>query len=71
MIVAGFLTWKMHPIPGEVIAYGRRVSTWMGQSRILYTAEGRNSSVAISLGTDGATEVDVNGHVEATTDPTT
>src|SRR5437868_14773232 len=29
----------------------------------------RNSSVAISKWPDGATEVDVNGHVEATTEP--
>src|SRR5260370_29969599 len=37
-------------------------------SGILYTAEGRNSWVAISLGSDGALEVDVNGHIEATTE---
>jgi hypothetical protein len=34
-----------------------------GKAKILYTAEGRNSSVAISQWNDGATEVDVNGHV--------
>jgi spermidine synthase len=35
---------------------------------VVYTAEGRNSSVAISQWPDGAWEVDVNGHVEATTE---
>src|ERR1035438_996763 len=40
-----------------------------GKSKILFTAEGRNSSVAISQWNDGAFEVDVNGHVEATTEP--
>jgi spermidine synthase len=52
-----------------LIAYGRRVATAMGNSNILYTAEGRNSSVAISISQDGSLEVDVNGHVEATTEP--
>jgi spermidine synthase len=69
MVLAGVLAWKIHPIPGEVIAYGRRMSLSAGYSQILYTAEGRNSSVAITVGSDGATEVDVNGHVEATTEP--
>jgi spermidine synthase len=65
--VAAVLTWHVHAIPGKVIAYGRRLATWNGQ--VLYTVEGRNSSVAISQASDGATEVDVNGHVEATTEP--
>ncbi len=39
------------------------------QSTIIYTAEGRNSSVAISRWSDGAVGIDVNGHVEATTEP--
>jgi spermidine synthase len=74
MLAASFafallLAWQVHKIPGEVIAYGRRVATAMGNSNILYTAEGRNSSVAISIGQDGTLEVDVNGHVEATTEP--
>ena len=67
MVVAAVLTWHVHAIPGKVIAYGRRLATWNGQ--VLYTVEGRNSSVAISRASDGATEVDVNGHVEATTEP--
>ena len=66
---AGMLAWKLDPIPGTVIAYGRRTAIYAGQSHILYTKEGRNSSVAISQWNDGAIEVDVNGHVEATTEP--
>lgn len=74
MLAASFaltvlLAWQVHKIPGEVIAYGRRVSTAMGVSNILYTAEGRNSSVAVAIAQDGSLEVDVNGHVEATTEP--
>jgi spermidine synthase len=59
--------WRVHVIPGGVIAYGRRMSIWNGA--VLYTKEGINSSVAISRSSDGETEVDVNGHVEATTEP--
>jgi spermidine synthase len=69
MLVAGLLAWSVDAIPGELIAYGRRMAISAGKAKILYTAEGRNSSVAISQWNDGATEVDVNGHVEATTEP--
>jgi spermidine synthase len=68
-LVAGLLTWKVDAVPGELIAYGRRMAISAGKAKILYTAEGRNSSVAISQWNDGAFEVDVNGHVEATTEP--
>jgi spermidine synthase len=69
MLLAGLLAWKVDAIPGELIAYGRRMAISAGKSKILFTAEGRNSSVAISQWNDGAFEVDVNGHVEATTEP--
>ena len=69
MLVAGLLAWRVDAIPGELIAYGRRMAISAGKAKILYTAEGRNSSVAISQWNDGAIEIDVNGHVEATTEP--
>ena len=69
MVVAGLLAWSVDAVPGELIAYGRRMAISAGKAKILYTAEGRNSSVAISQWNDGAFEVDVNGHVEATTEP--
>jgi spermidine synthase len=69
MVVAGLLAWRVDAIPGELIAYGRRMAISAGKAKILYTAEGRNSSVAISQWNDGAIEIDVNGHVEATTEP--
>jgi spermidine synthase len=69
MVVAGLLVWSVDAVPGELIAYGRRMAISAGKAKILYTAEGRNSSVAISQWNDGAFEVDVNGHVEATTEP--
>src|ERR1700730_5640905 len=67
--VVGFLTWKVDPVPGDLIAYGRRMPLNAGNSKILYTAEGRNSSVAISQWYNGTVYVNVNGHVEATTEP--
>lgn len=56
------------PIPGDLIAYGRYMAGNAGRSTILYTAEGRNSSVAISQWENGSIYVNVNGHVEATTE---
>lgn len=67
-VCVALLAWIIKPIPGEVIAYGRQIATNLGQSTIIYDAEGRNSSVAISRWSDGAIGIDVNGHVEATTE---
>ncbi len=63
-----FLAWRVDPIPGDLIAYGRRMKLNAGNSAILYTAEGRNSSLAISQWYNGTIYVNVNGHVEATTE---
>jgi spermidine synthase len=69
LAATGFLAWRVHAIPGQVIAYGRRVTISGASSTLLYTKEGINSSVAITQWNDGAYEIDVNGHVEATTEP--
>ena len=66
VIFSVYLTVNVDAVPGELIAYGRGVAV-AGSSKVLYTVEGRNSSVAITQHGDGAIEVDVNGHVEATT----
>jgi spermidine synthase len=65
---AAWLSSGISAVPGELIAYGRRMAVNYGKSEVLYTIEGRNSSVAITRWNDGATEIDVNGHVEATTE---
>ncbi len=62
------LVRSIDPIPGDLIAYGRFMAGNAGHSTILYTKEGRNSSVAISQWENGTTYVNVNGHVEATTE---
>jgi spermidine synthase len=67
LILAVLLVRGVHPIPGKLIAYGRKMAVSSGE--VVYTKEGRNSSVAITQWPDGAVEVDVNGHVEATTEP--
>jgi spermidine synthase len=69
MLLAALLAWGVPSVPGDLIAYGRRMGIYKGQSTILYVAEGRNSSVAISQWSNGTTYVNVNGHVEATTEP--
>jgi spermidine synthase len=68
LLGGAWLTWNIDPIPGELIAYGRRMGVNKGLSEILYTKEGRNSSVAISRWNNGTIYVNVNGHVEATTE---
>jgi spermidine synthase len=68
MVAAVWLTVNLDPIPGKLIAYGRRLAISASSSEVLYTAEGINSSVAITKWADGAVEEDVNGHVEATTE---
>ena len=54
--------------PGDLIAYGRRMAVNAGRRRFYMSKEGRNSSVAISRWNDGTVYVNVNGHVEATTE---
>ena len=68
VMAAAWLSAAVEPVPGELIAYGRRMALNIGKSQLLYTIEGRNSSVAITKWNDGAIEIDVNGHVEATTE---
>src|SRR6202012_2270469 len=47
LILCGYLAVNVDQIPGELIAYGRRIAI-SGESKVLYTIEGRNSSVAIT-----------------------
>jgi spermidine synthase len=69
VLLAAIMTPQVPAVPGELIAYGRQMQRNHDQSTILYTAEGRNSSVAISRWNNGTIYVNVNGHVEATTEP--
>ena len=51
-----------------LIAYGRRMMTSLGRSKVLYTGEGINSSIAITEWDDGAIQFHVSGKVEASTE---
>ena len=62
------LALAIKPVPGDLIAYGRYMKANRGQSEILYLREGLNSSVAITKWNNGTLYVNVNGHVEATTE---
>jgi spermidine synthase len=68
LAVVGLLVWRVDPIPGDLIAYGRRMAVNAGSSTLLYSAEGRNSSVAITRWGSSTIYINVNGHVEATTE---
>ena len=67
-MTSGLLARSVDKVPGDLIAYGRRMQLNEKQSEILYVGEGRNSSVAISRFFNGTVYVNVNGHVEATTE---
>jgi spermidine synthase len=67
-VAATILALNVQPVPGMLIAYGRRIMTSIGKSRILETGEGINSSIAISEWDDGAVQFHVSGKVEASTE---
>jgi spermidine synthase len=69
LVIAGVLVSHVGGVPGMLIAYGRRIMTSMGRSKILYAGEGINSSIAISRWDDGAVQFHVSGKVEASTEP--
>jgi spermidine synthase len=68
-VAAVLLARSVSGVPGELIAYGRRMMTSINRSRILYTGEGMDSSIAISEWDDGAVQFHVSGKVEASTEP--
>ena len=63
------LIWIVPPVPGMLIAYGRRIMTSTNRAKILFVGEGINSSIAISQWDDGAMQFHVSGKVEASTEP--
>jgi spermidine synthase len=69
LAMAGWLSHKVSDVPGNLIAYGRRILVNGASSKILYTGEGINSSIAISRWNDGALQFHVSGKVEASTEP--
>ena len=66
--LALLLAETVAPVPGTLIAYGRRIMITYGRSEVLYTGEGINSSIAITRWDDGALQFHVSGKVEASTE---
>jgi spermidine synthase len=63
--LAALLARSVPGIPWGLIAYGRYLPSWDGQSDILYAGEGRNASIAISALPTGVLNFHVSGKVEA------
>jgi spermidine synthase len=63
-----FLIMGVDRVPDELIAYGRRMPMNAGKSTILFTGEGRNTSIAVSRWhEDNSLQFHVAGKVEAST----
>ncbi len=69
LVIAAVLVTHVSGVPPVLIAYGRRIMTSMEHTKILYSGEGMNSSIAISTWDDGAVQFHVSGKVEASTEP--
>ena len=70
VLVPAFLARGVAKVPGELVAYGRYMVSWLGRTDVLYVGEGMNSSVAVSRSLDdNAICFHVSGKVEASTEP--
>ncbi len=67
LVAAGFLVPSVSAVPPALIAYGRRFPLYYNRGRVLYTGEGLNSSIAISISAGGAIQFHVAGNGEAST----
>jgi spermidine synthase len=67
MVGAGALAASVPAVPPALLAYGRRFILNYNRGRILYTGEGLNSSIAISIAAGGETQFSVSGNSEAST----
>ena len=63
------LAYAVPPVPGELFAFGRTIMNPDYSTTIVYIGEGLNSSVAVSMGEDGARYFHVAGKTEASSNP--
>jgi spermidine synthase len=68
MMAGVYLAATVQPVPGMLVAYGRRIMISADRSKLLYWGEGINSSIAITQWDDGAVQFHVSGKVEASTE---
>ena len=66
MGIAGAMAANLPALPPDLVAYGRRFLTTKDFAKVLFTAEGLNSTIAVS-DWDGVTQFHVSGKVEAST----
>lgn len=69
LLLTGWAASHVAGVPDTLVAYGRRMMNSINRSKILYTGEGMNASIAISQWDDGAYQFHVSGKVEASTEP--
>jgi spermidine synthase len=63
------LAWSVPALPAGLIAYGRYLASRTEVAEAIYTGEGMNSSIAVTLRDDGIVSFHVCGKVEASTEP--
>jgi spermidine synthase len=68
-VLAALAAASLPPVPGGLIAWGRYLPNREGKAAIIYTGEGRNSSVAITEWSNDVRYFHVSGKVEASTEP--
>jgi spermidine synthase len=69
LVLATALAWRIGPVPGVLVEYGRKAPIQAQDSKIVDLVEGRNSSAAIAEWPDGTIGLGVNGHVQASNIP--
>ncbi|MBM3771749.1 MAG: SAM-dependent methyltransferase [Acidimicrobiia bacterium] len=69
LLVAALLALTVQPVPGVLIAYGRYVPSYLGQSRVIYSGEGWNASVAVTERDNGVLNYHNAGKVQASSEP--
>jgi spermidine synthase len=69
-LITALLIQTVPPVPGLLVAYGRRMSTMLaGPPEIVYMGEGLNSSVAVSQFAGGVTNYHNAGKIQASSLP--
>ena len=68
LAVALLLAWRVAPVPGVLIAYGRNSAAWNGLTRIEYAGEGLNAFVAVTRSQSGAPIYHAAGKVQASSE---
>lgn len=69
IVAAGLLALTVQPVPGLLIAYGRYVPSYLGQSQVIYSGEGWNASVAVTERANGVLNYHNAGKVQASSEP--